>query len=236
MESSVKASWWMWWGNPLVQIHPDKKKLFYVDQPGYEELDYSGIESLRATLGLKLVPEKGIVSAPFYGMIAMFEPQDLLESQQKLPALTFDESVLKFSLSEWEQQFQIQNKDHVRALITFSRSLPEDVQPLVKKIVVACVGFPSGDRAPLSLVERAQVVLSVFFGHRFPEFSKRWFLGLPDTVMHVVDQVGEVDPEILERFCTLIDPEVQALIQQINQRYTVPELDFKTLADYETDV
>lgn len=236
MESSIKASWWMWWGNPLIQIHPDKKKLFYVDQSGYEELDYTGIESLRATLGLQLVPERRIVTAPFYGMVAMFEPQDLLESQQKLPALTFDESVLKFSLAEWEQHFQIQNKDHIRALITFSRSLPEDVQPLVKKIVTFCADSSGINRDPLTLYERTQVVLSVFFGYRFPEFSKRWFLGLSDTVMHIVGQIGEVNAETLGQFCNFIDPEVQALVSQIIQRYTIPELDFKTLADYETEV
>ncbi len=235
MEASIKASWWMWWGNPLVQMHPDQKKLFYVESSDTEETDYAGIESLRATLGLQLTPEPGIITAPFYGILVMFEPQDLLESQQKLPALTFDEGVLKFSSAEWEQQFQIQDKDHIRVLITFSRSLPEEIQPLVKKMVAACSAWCSKNNASLSLEERTQIVLSVFFAHKFPEFSKRWFLNLSNAVLYVIDQIGEVAPETASLFCSFADSEVQSLITQINQRYAVPELDFKTLADYETE-
>lgn len=232
MEPSIKASWWLWWGNPLVQIHPDHKKRLYIRTSGAKQLLYADIESMRATLGLALIPEDGVMTEPFYGVVAMCESVDLLDSKQKLPSLTFDEGVFKFGQAEWEARFQITDKDHIRALITFSRGVPEGLKLVVKKMTLAC--SDQNQAAKLTLLERTQIVLSVFFAHRFPAFSQRWILTLSDAVLHVIDQIGKLDAEIAHQFCNFVEPEIPSLIKQIRQRYEVPEIDFKTLADFES--
>lgn len=232
MDSSIKASWWLWWGNPLIQMHPDQKSRLYMPASGVAQLGYSDIESLRTTLGLALIPEDGVMSAPYHGAVVLCEPIDLLESKHKLPALTFDEGVFKLSQAEWEERFQIQDKDHIRALITFARSVPEDLKPLLKKMTLAC-----GDQnrvGKLTLLERTQIVLAVFFSHRFPAFSQRWLLNLSDAVLYVIDQVGELEPDVAIQYCNFVEIEIPSLTNQITRRYEVPEIDFKTLADYES--
>lgn len=232
MESAIKASWWLWWGNPLIQMHPDQKSRLYMPSNAVEQLSYVDVESLRTTLGLTLIPEDGVISAPYHGVVVMCEPVDLLESKLKLPALTFDEGVFKFSQAEWEERFQIQDKDHIRALITFSRGVPEELKPIVKKMILAC--SDQNRVGKLTLLERTQIVLSVFFAHRLPAFSQRWFLNLSDAVLHVIEQMGELEFGIAHQYCNFVELEIPGLIDQIRQRYAVPEIDFKTLADYES--
>lgn len=232
MESSLKASWWLWWGNPLIQMHPDQKSRLYMPASAVEKLSYSDVESLRTTLGLAPIPEDGVVNAPYYGAVFLCEAVDLLESKQKLPALTFDEGFFKFSQAEWEERFQIQDKDHIRALITFSRSTPEELKPLIKKITLACSDHNRANK--LTLLERTQIVLTIFLAFRFPVFSQRWLLNLSDAVLYVIDLVGDLESDVAIQYCNFIENEIPSLTDQIRRRYEVPEIDFKTLADYES--
>ena len=232
MEPSIKAAWWLWWGNPLVQMHPDQKKRFQVSKSSEDQLDYSDIEMLRSTLCLGLIPDAGVVTPPYYGALVMLEPLDLIESKQKLPALSFDESVFTYSQAQWAERFNIDDKDYIRALMTFSRNVPDELKPFVKRLTDACNEHTRV--GTLTLIERTQIAIALFCANQFPVFYQRWVLNLSDSVLYVIDKLRGSHPELEHKFCTYIQPEIQRLVDQICQRFTIPELDFKTLADFES--
>jgi hypothetical protein len=231
MDSALKGPLWMWWCNPLLQMHPDQKKRLNVEKLSRSgTVAYKDIEALRATLSLQITPEPGVFSEPSYVLWALFEPEETNLVAPTICSLTFDDSIAKLSSNEWSELFGVHDKEHVRALLTYGKKAPENLKVLLARINSVCGDWRLSER--FSLLERMNLLLSIFFICRFPGFGQRWFLNLSDKVLNAVEKIREnQSPDVMNAFCDFIQPEVEKLIAFIRKKHEVPELNFQALAD-----
>jgi hypothetical protein len=99
--------------------------------------------------------------------------------------------------------------------------------PLLADIVSACGDWRS--EKSLDMFERMNIVVTIFYRIRFPEFSKRWLLTQSNAVVKSVDKIcTKYSPEILDQLCNFLDPEVKFVINSILEEFKIPVLDFSS--------
>lgn len=232
MDSTLKSTWWLWWTNPLIQMHLDQKKRLIDSSSDEDSISYEEIEALRSTLRLEMLPEEGIISDPYIGLLSLLEDKHLYESHQKLSAVTFDNTILKLSPVEWDEKFDVKDKDHIRGLITFKRdALNKSTQSIVQSIEQACENWEQ-EEGILTFSERFKVVAALYLSYHYPCFARRWFLTLSDSVLFVMDRIRDVEDSVLQAFFKTVEPELIHLIQFLQKQYAVSyEPDFETIQE-----
>ncbi len=230
MDSALKSTWWMWWTNPLIEMHPDQKKRLIENSSDIDNITYEEIEALRLTLRLEIIPEQGIISDPIIGLLSIMEDKDLYESQQKLSAITFDNTILKLTPIEWGEKFDVVDKDHIRGLITFKRDvLNKNLQSIVRAIETACEVWER-EEGYLSFSDRFKIVVALYLSYHYPCFARRWFLTLSDSVLFVMDRIIDVSESVLQEFFKIVEPELLELIQFVKNKYSANRnIGFETL-------
>lgn len=224
MEQLIKANWWAWWGNPLMCMSSDKRKQYQISEYYEDQLSYSKILEIRKDLGLYKIPEAGIVDDHQLGNIALLSTGEHTGISTWLPAVTFDQSILQMSQTEWEEVYGLSDKGKIRIIIQQSRAIPEKLQKLSKEISAYIdSNFP---KEKDSLVNRTLAVLCIYYSFRFPIFSKRWHLSLPDFVTKVIDHIDLADLTVVDEFCNFVSDELREYMKKIDEYFSIPQLDF----------
>ena len=225
-------TWWLWWTNPLVKVHPDQRHHFTSEvQFADRTPSYKDISQLRSTLELSLIPEEGIHSAPFLGFFALADSKDISLFKTDMAAITFGPDIVKLRSDEWKNYFGIDDKERIRNLIGFNKKVPNEIAPLVQAIVEECGDWAAPDR--LDVTERLLIIAGLFFKHRYPKFTSRWVLGMSYRVIGAVDKLSATDPAILDIYCDFLADEIASIAAAIKSDYEISENSFGPMPEEE---
>jgi hypothetical protein len=230
-ESTFKGPWWLWWCNPLMDIHEDHKFYF---RPRELDLDkaegYGKIQSIRNALQLSIIPEFGLINEPFYGLWAFLNSEHCKKIEPRLQALTFDDGILTLNTKDWDLMFGINNSEHVKSLISFKKKIPNTLAAIVSDFVSDSGNWRAG--SSLTMFERLLLVGAVFYRNRFPEFFKRWILTQPNSVVKSVDKVcTKHSSESLDNLCNFLELEIKSIINVVLEDFKIDELNFDSEFD-----
>jgi hypothetical protein len=228
MSNSLSKLWWIWWGNPLNNLHPDNKKIIDPHlRLSKRKYSYDEIGKLRKALNLSIKPEKEIIMQNKYGFVSFLDPEENIVYETWLSALTFDQRILEMSQTDWEKTYHISNKNQIRTIIQKSRSVPNSVIPLVNDIVK--YSNPNNSTNIISIQKRTITILYIFFSFRFPVFAKRWRYSLPESITRVTEHLNLTELLVISEFCDFISSEIDNLIVKINDSQKIPDIDFTSI-------